>query len=139
MDPPGDVHGELDEVGHREHWPEEILRKNTETTQTQREGFAKAVKAGVNIAFGTDAGVYPHGDNAKQFAWMVRYGQTPMQAIQAATISAADLLGHKDELGSIAAGKHADLIAVDGDPTQDVTVLEHVKFVMKDGKIYKQE
>jgi imidazolonepropionase-like amidohydrolase len=123
----------IDDVGHREHWPEEILRKNTETTQTQRDGFAKAVKAGVNIAFGTDAGVYPHGDNARQFAYMVKYGLTPMQAVQAATINAARVLGHEREFGSIAVGKSADMIAVAGDPLADVHVLEHVKAVVKQG------
>jgi len=123
----------IDEIGHRDHWPAEILRKNTETTQTQRDGFAKAVKAGVNIAFGTDAGVYPHGDNARQFAYMVKYGMTPMQAIQAATISAARLLGHEKEFGSVAVGKSADIIAVEGDPLADVRVLEHVKGVIKQG------
>jgi len=125
--------------GKRRGEPLDFLQHDANLGAAQRQNFRKAVQAGVKIAFGTDAGVYPHGDNAKQFAWMVRYGQTPMQAIQAATISAADLLGHKDELGSIAPGKHADLIAVDGDPTQDVTLLEHVKFVMKDGKVFKQE
>ena len=125
--------------GKRRGEPLDFLQHDANLGEAQRQNFRKAVQAGVKIAFGTDAGVYPHGDNARQLAWMVRYGQTPMQAIQAATISAADLLGHKDELGSIAPGKHADLIAVDGDPTHDVTLLEHVKFVMKDGKTYKQE
>lgn len=125
--------------GRKHGEPADFLEHDKNLGEAQRQNFRKAVQAGVKIAFGTDAGVYPHGDNAKQFAWMVKYGQTPMQAIQAATISAADLLGHKDELGSIVPGKHADLIAVDGDPTQDVTLLEHVKFVMKDGKVYKQE
>jgi len=123
----------IDVVGHREHWPEEILRKNTETTQTQRDGFAKAVKAGVNIAFGTDAGVYPHGDNARQFAYMVKYGMTPLQAIRAATLDAARVLGHDKEFGSIAVGKSADMIAVAGAPLADVRVLEHVKAVIKQG------
>ena len=125
--------------GRRHGEPADFLEHDKNLGEAQRQNFRKAVQAGVKIAFGTDAGVYPHGDNAKQFAWMVKFGQTPMQAIQAATISAADLLGHKDELGSIAEGKRADLIAVDGDPTQDITPLEHVKFVMKDGKVYKQE
>jgi imidazolonepropionase-like amidohydrolase len=123
----------IDEVGHRERWSEEILRKNTETTQTQRDGFAKAVKAGVNIGFGTDAGVYPHGDNARQFAYMVKYGMTPLQAIRAATFDAARVLGHEKEFGSIAVGKSADMVAVAGDPLSDVRTLEHVKAVIKQG------
>jgi imidazolonepropionase-like amidohydrolase len=107
--------------------------------RTQRENFAKAVKAGVKVAFGTDAGVYPHGDNAKQFFYMVKYGLTPMQAIQAATISASDLLGLKEKTGSIAKGKYADIIAVVGNPLEDIRRMEKVKFVMKDGKVYKNQ
>ncbi len=89
------------------------------------------------MAFGTDAGVCPYGTSGKQFAFMVKYGMSPMQAIQAATTSAADLLGHSNELGSIKPGQYADVIAVSGDPLQDISVLEHVEFVMKDGKVYK--
>jgi imidazolonepropionase-like amidohydrolase len=122
------------EVGRRDHWSEEILRKNDETTQTQRDGFAKAVKAGVRIAFGTDAGVYPHGDNARQFAYMVRYGLTPMEAIRAATLNSAQLLAKEKDLGSIATGKFADLIAVDGDPLQDIDKLRQVRGVIKAGR-----
>lgn len=122
------------EVGRRDHWSEEILRKNDETTQTQRDGFAKAAKAGVRIAFGTDAGVYPHGDNARQFAYMVRYGLTPMDAIRAATINAAQLLGKERDLGSLANGKFADLIAVEGDPLLDVDKLRQVRGVIKAGR-----
>src|SRR2546427_1806305 len=101
----------------------------------QRENFKKAVQAGVKMAFGTDAGVYPHGWNAKQFAHMVRWGQTPMQAIQAATSNAAELLGWSDRVGRIAPGYLADMVAVDGDPLADVTLLEKVSFVMKDGAV----
>jgi imidazolonepropionase-like amidohydrolase len=126
----------IDSVGRKEGWPADILRKNTETTETQREGFRKAVKAGVKIAFGTDAGVYPHGLNARQFAYMVKYGMTPMQAIQAATISSAQLLRHEKDLGSIAPGKWADLIAVKGDPLADIRVLEHVSGVMRGGEVF---
>jgi imidazolonepropionase-like amidohydrolase len=89
------------------------------------------------MAFGTDAGVCAYGTSAKQFAFMVKYGMTPMQAIQAATSNAADLLGHANEVGSIKAGKHADMIAVSGDPLKDVSLLERVEFVMKEGKVYK--
>ena len=105
----------------------------------QRENFKKAAAAGVKIAFGTDAGVYPHGWNAKQFFYMVRYGLTPMQAIQAATINAADLLDWKHKVGSITKGKLADIIAVEGDPLDDITILEKVKFVMKGGTVYKND
>jgi imidazolonepropionase-like amidohydrolase len=122
------------EVGRRDHWSAEILRKNDETTQTQRDGFAKAAKAGVRIAFGTDAGVYPHGDNARQFAYMVRHGLTPMDAIRAATINAAQLLGRERDLGSLANGKLADLIAVEGDPAVDVEKLRQVRGVIKAGR-----
>jgi imidazolonepropionase-like amidohydrolase len=124
----------IDDIGTREKWPEEYLRKNRETTDVQRAGFAKAVKLGVNIAYGTDSGVYPHGGNAKQFAYMVRYGMTPMQAIQSATVRAAELLGKDNELGSIAPGRFADLVAVADDPLVNVAVLENVAHVMKDGK-----
>ena len=120
-------------------FPEKIVNKERMVGRLQRENFAKAVKAGVKIAYGTDAGVYPHGGNGKQFFYMVKYGLTPMQAIQSATVNAADLLGWKDRTGSITKGKWADIIAVDGDPTTDVTILEHVKFVMKSGKVYKNE
>ena len=88
-------------------------------------------------AFGTDAGVCPYGTSAKQFAFMVQYGMTPMQAIQAATSKAADLLGHSSELGSIKPGKYADIIAIPGDPLADIHALEDVKFVMKGGTVYK--
>ena len=118
-------------------YPQKILDKEKLVGKTQRESFAKAVKAGVKIAFGTDAGVYPHGWNARQFKWMVQYGLTPMQAIQAATISASDLLGKKDRIGSISVNKWADIIAVSGNPLDDVKVLEDVQFVMKGGIVYK--
>ena len=125
----------IDDVGTKEGWPEEYLRKNRETTDIQREGFAKAVKMGVKIAYGTDSGVYPHGGNAKQFAYMVRYGMTPMQAIQSATIEAAKVMGKDAELGSIAPGRFADLVAVKGDPLSDIRVLEKVEAVMKGGQL----
>jgi len=118
-------------------YPDKIIEKERKVGHAQRESFQQAVKAGVKIAFGTDAGVYPHGWNAKQFAHMVRYGMTPMQAIQAATVSAADLLGWSDRVGAIEAGRFADIIAVSGDPLADVTVLEHVTFVMKGGQVVK--
>lgn len=125
----------IDDVGTKEGWPEEYLRKNRETTDVQRQGFTKAVKMGVKLAYGTDSGVYPHGANARQFAYMVRYGMTPMQAIQSATIRAAELLGMEGALGSIAPGRFADLVAVEGDPLADVRVLENVAQVIKGGEL----
>jgi imidazolonepropionase-like amidohydrolase len=118
-------------------YPEKIIEKERMVGRTQRENFQKAAKAGVKLAFGTDAGVYPHGWNAKQFAHMVKWGLTPTQAIQTATVNAADLLGWNDKVGVIAPGAFADIIAVDGDPLKDVTELERVKFVMKGGIVYK--
>jgi imidazolonepropionase-like amidohydrolase len=125
----------IDDIGTKDGWPEEYLRKNRETTDVQREGFAKAVKLGVTIGYGTDSGVYPHGGNAKQFAYMVRYGMTPIAAIQSATIEAAKLLGREDELGRIAPGAFADLVAVKGDPLVDIRLLEDVAAVMKGGAL----
>ena len=119
-------------------YPEKIIEKERQIGRAQRESFARAARAGVKMAFGTDAGVYPHGWNAKQFAHMVRWGLTPMQAIQSATANAADLLGWSDKVGAIAPGLFADLIAVDGDPLRDVTALEHARFVMKGGMVYKK-
>jgi len=125
------------EVGRREKWPENYLRKNDETIDTQRVGFRKAVKAGVRLSFGTDAGVYPHGQNARQFAYMVRYGMTPMQAIQAATTSAAELMGWSKDVGALSPGHFADMIAVPGDPIADITVLTRVAHVMKGGEVVR--
>jgi imidazolonepropionase-like amidohydrolase len=117
--------------------PADFLQHDADLGRIQRENFGKAVRAGVKMAFGTDAGVCAYGTSGKQFAFMVKYGMTPMQAIQAATSNAADLLGHANELGSIKTGKYADLIAVSGDPLKDISLLERVEFVMKDGKVYK--
>jgi imidazolonepropionase-like amidohydrolase len=128
----------IEEVGTKEGWPAEYLRKNRETTDLQRAGFAKAVKLSVPLAFGSDSGVYPHGINARQFAYMVRYGMTPMQAIASATINAAKVMGKERDLGSVAVGKFADLIAVEGDPIMDVRVLERVTQVMKGGVVFDQ-
>lgn len=117
--------------------PPDFLAHDAELGRIQRESFRKAVKAGAKMTFGTDAGVCPYGTSGKQFAFMVKYGMTPMQAIQAATSNAADLLGHASEIGSIKPGKFADLVAVTGDPLKDIRLLENVEFVMKDGKVYK--
>ncbi len=115
---------------------EDNLRKDREVADIQRENFRRAHAAGAKMVYGTDAGIYPHGDNGKQFAVMVRYGMTPAQAIQAATLNAAQALG-RDDLGVLEANRWADLIAVPGDPTRDVTLLEHVPFVMKGGEVVK--
>ncbi|HET6576749.1 MAG TPA: amidohydrolase family protein [Gemmatimonadales bacterium] len=128
----------IDSVGKEQHWPADILRKNAETTETQRAGFRKALAAGVRIAYGTDSGVYPHGLNAMQLPYMVKYGMTPMQAVQSATIRAAELMGWEDRVGSIAAGKYADLIAVEGDALADLRAFRRVGFVMKGGTVYKR-
>jgi imidazolonepropionase-like amidohydrolase len=119
--------------------PKEMLDKERTVGRLQRENFAKAVAAGVKIAFGTDAGVYPHGDNAKQFHYMVKFGMTPAGAIRAATSSAADLIGRGADVGTLEAGRYADLIAVTSNPLDKVETLEHVSFVMKGGKVYKDE
>jgi imidazolonepropionase-like amidohydrolase len=126
------------EEGRRRGWPEEILRKNEDTTDAQREGFQKSVKAGVKVAFGTDSGVYPHGWNARQLPYMVRFGMTSMQAVQSATIVAAELMGWDDRIGSVEPGKLADLVAVEGDALEDVTRLTDVAFVMKGGEMLKR-
>jgi imidazolonepropionase-like amidohydrolase len=115
---------------------EDNLRKDREIADLQRENFRRAHRAGVKMVFGSDAGIYPHGQNAKQFATMVRYGMTPVEAIRSATLNAADALG-RDDVGALEPGRHADLIAVDGDPAADVTVLEDVDFVMKGGAVVK--
>ena len=117
----------------------ESIEKEKKVGRTQRENFRKAWNAGSKIAFGTDAGVYPHGDNARQFAKMVEWGMKPTDAIQAATIKAADLIGWPDKVGTIEPGHFADVIAVSGDPTSDVKLLENVQFVMKGGVVVKNE
>jgi imidazolonepropionase-like amidohydrolase len=119
--------------------PVDFANKLPDAGEIQRRNFEKAVRAGVKIAYGTDASVCPHGLNARQFAYQVRYGQTPMQAIQSATINAATLIGHPADFGSIRPGKRADLVAVTGDPLANIGLLEHVRFVMKDGVVYKDE
>ena len=117
---------------------EEFLRKDREIAQIQRDNFRKAVQMGIKLTMGTDSGVHRHGDNPKQLAWMVKYGMTPMQAIQAATKVGAEALGIEKTVGQIAPGYSADIIAVPADPLADVSVLEHVAFVMKEGTVYKQ-
>lgn len=116
---------------------QESLDKERKVGRQQRERFQAAVKAGAKIAFGTDAGVYPHGQNARQLAIMVEWGMTPLQAIQAATIGNAELFGKSDQVGKIEVGKLADLIAVNGNPLENIRELESVDFVMKDGEVFK--
>jgi imidazolonepropionase-like amidohydrolase len=118
-------------------YPQKVLDKEAKIGHLQRENFRKAVQAGVKLAFGTDAGVFPHGWNGRQFAKMVACGMTPMQAIQSATTSAAELLGWSDRIGSVAPGRFADIIAVNGDPLTDISELERVAFAMKGGVVYK--
>jgi imidazolonepropionase-like amidohydrolase len=127
----------IDTVGREEKWPEEFLRKNVETTEAQRQGFTRAHAAGVPLGYGTDAAVYPHGWNARQFPIMVERGMSPMEAIRSATSVAAKYLGWEDRIGSVTPGRFGDLIAVQGDPLQDVTVLQHVDVVIKGGLAFK--
>lgn len=117
----------------------ESIEKEKKVGRLQRENFRKAFQSGAKIAFGTDSGVYPHGDNAKQFAKMVEWGMKPLDAIQAATLNASDLIGWSDRVGALEKGHFADLIAVEGDPLSDVKVLESVKFVMKGGVIARND
>ena len=118
--------------------PKENLDKEREVGAIQRESFRMAVKAGANMVFGSDAGVYPSGDNGKQFQRMVTFGMTPVQALQAATTASAKLLGWEDRVGRIAPGFFADIIAVEKSPLKDISAMENVVFVMKGGTIYKR-
>jgi imidazolonepropionase-like amidohydrolase len=126
----------IEATGRAEGWDADTLRKNEETTDAQREGFAKAVRAGVKIAYGTDSGVYPHRFVGRQFPYMVRHGMTPMQAIRSATVVGAELMDWH-EVGAIAPGRYADLVAVAGDPLDDIALLEDVSFVLKGGEVVK--
>ena len=123
----------IEEVGTREGWPAEYLKKNRDTTDVQRQGFAKAVKLGVKLTFGTDAGVYPHGLGARQFAYMTRYNMVPMQAIASATSEAAKALGQEGKLGSLRLGAAGDLVAVDSDPLADISALRCIADVIQAG------
>jgi imidazolonepropionase-like amidohydrolase len=122
-------------VGAEHGWPSDILRKNEETTLAQREGFTKAVKAGVKVAYGTDSGIYPHELVARQLPYMVRFGMTAMNAIQSATTVAAGLMGWQDRVGWLGPEMAADLVAVEGDPLEDIGLLTDVSFVMKAGRV----
>jgi len=121
------------------HLPAPLMAKAKEVIPAARKNIAHAFSSGVKVAFGTDAAVYPHGLNAHEFAVMVRLGLTPLQAIQAATLNAADLLGLSGKVGALEPGAWADIVAVDGDPVKDVTTLERVKFVMKGGEVVRNE
>ncbi len=125
------------EQGERDGWSPNVMRKLRETTDVQREGFTKAVQTGVKMAFGTDSGTYPHGLNASQLPYMVKFGMTPMQAIRSATIVASELIGWRDRVGSLEPGRFADVIAVQGDVIEDVDRLTDVSFVMKGGNVIK--
>jgi imidazolonepropionase-like amidohydrolase len=127
----------IQEDGRNGKIPLDFLQHDRALGELHRQNFRKAVQAGVKLSFGTDLGVCAYGSSPKQFAFMVKYGMTPMQAIQAATSNAADLLGHSDVIGSIKAGKYADIVAVSGDPLKDISLLERVEFIMKEGKVYK--
>ena len=129
----------INKAGKEENWPQEFLRKNRETTEEQRSGFAKAHKAGVRIVYGTDAGVYPHGDNAKQFSYMVKNGMTPTESIQAATLHAADVMGWGDQVGQINSGFFADIVALRDNPIDDIKALEDIDVVIKGGQLFKLE
>jgi len=126
-----------DTEGRRQGWPEESLRKNIETTEAQRQAFTRAHAAGVPIVYGTDAGVYPHGLNARQFPIMVERGMSPMEAIQAATSVAARYIGWDDRVGALAPGRFGDVIAVKGNPLEDIARLQDVAVVVKDGLAFK--
>jgi imidazolonepropionase-like amidohydrolase len=117
--------------------PDFVVRKMKDVSAVGQNNLKKAFAAGLKVAFGTDAAVYPHGLNAHEFAVYVRLGMTPLQAIQTATINASDLLGWANKIGTLEPGKFADIIAVDGDPLKDVTTLQEVKFVMKGGEVVK--
>ena len=127
----------IEEVGTKQGWPAEYLRKNRETTDIQRQGFAAAVKAGAKMTFGTEAAVYPYGLGGRQFAYRVRYGMTPMQAIRSATTEAARALGKEGEVGTLGPGAWGDLIAVRADPLTDIRALEHVESVIKGGELVR--
>jgi imidazolonepropionase-like amidohydrolase len=126
---------------HAKEWklPEKLVIKAKSINAEKLQWLSKAIQAGVKIAYGTDAGVFPHGENGKDFRYLVQAGMSPMRAIQAATIEAAILIGHPEKIGSLAPGRFADLVAVNSDPLLDITVLEKIPFVMKGGVVYRDE
>jgi len=126
-------------LNEKDYFPAIIVPKVLEVSPMIQETFSKAYKAGVKIAFGTDTGVSPHGDNAKEFVYMVEAGMPEYEAIKSATVGASDLMRISDKFGTIESGKMADIIAVKGDPLEDISILQNISFVMKDGKVYKNE
>lgn len=127
------------EMGAANGLPEENIAKERQVGTVQRQSFTLAVEMGAKVVFATDSGVYPHGDNGKQFARAVRFGMTPAQALQSATSLTAELLGWEDRVGAIESGLYADIIAVHGNPLNDITEMEDVDFVMKGGVVYKEQ
>jgi imidazolonepropionase-like amidohydrolase len=127
----------IGEFGRRNGWHPNILAKSKRTFEAKSQGLTRAIKTGVKLSFGTDAGVYPHGDNARQFKYYVELGMTPLQAIQSATTVAAEHLGWQAEVGSLTPGHWADIVAVKADPLADITVLEQVSQVIKGGEIVR--
>jgi imidazolonepropionase-like amidohydrolase len=119
--------------------PPWVVEKAAIIIPAAKKNMTRAFRAGVKVALGTDAGVYPHGLNGGEFWSMEQLGLTPVQALQAGTVNAADLMAWSDRVGSISPGKFADIVAVRGDPLADVTLLQHVNFVMKDGVVYKND
>jgi imidazolonepropionase-like amidohydrolase len=128
----------IEEEGKNGSMTADFLEHDHDLGEKQRQNFTKVLHAGVKLSFGTDAGVCEYDRSIRQFAFMVKYGMTPMQAIQSATTSAADLLGKSEILGSIEPGKYADIVATPDNPLDDIRAIEHITFVMKEGKIYKQ-
>src|SRR5262249_3886314 len=120
------------------YYPPQVAAKSLAVGPISQATAGKAYKAGVKIAFGTDSGVFPHGENAKEFGYMVEAGMPPMYTIQAATMRAAELLGHDKDFGSVTAGKFADIVAVSGNPLDDISLMTKVSFVMKEGVVYKR-
>ena len=128
----------IDTEGREQGWPDEFLRKNLETTEAQRQGFTRAHAAGVDVVFGTDAAVFPHGFNARQFPVMVQRGMPPMEAIQSATSLAARHMGWERDVGALQPGRYGDLVAVEGDPLADISRLQDVAVVVKGGLVFKR-
>jgi imidazolonepropionase-like amidohydrolase len=126
-------------AGKQKGYLDEFIEKERPAGESQQKVFRRALQLGVRIAFGTDAAVIPHGDNGRQFDVYVNYGMTPLAAIRSATTEAAELLGWADRIGSIELGKLADIIAVRGNPLQEIQTVEQVLFVMKDGQVVKNE